>query len=298
MLEIQLFGTTLATPDGETVASADFGGTKPRQILEILALADGAPVPKDRLAELVWAGAPPASYVGTLESYICLLRRRLNCARGRAAAITTTTHGYQLDTRQVRVDLVECRTLLARAAKAGPAEAVRLTRAAVDMARKPLLASEAYGEWADRERNAFHHELVEACVRAAAHALDAEQADQALVLARTAAELDRFSEPAARQLMRAMRGCGRRGEALRVFLDLRRDMIEELGVEPGQATHDLYLELLRDEPGPVAAQRREPEELRTLLGLLRQALEALPGVEPTKGDSGLSYVAVKVLSVA
>ena len=298
MIHIQLFGTTLAIPEGETAASADFGGAKPRQILEILALAEGAPVPKDRLAEMVWAGAPPASYVGTLESYICLLRRRLNCARGRSAAITTTTNGYQLDMRQVRVDLIDCRALLARAASAPKTERVDLTLAAVEMARQPLLASEAYVEWADRERAAFHQQLVDACVGAAEHALSLERPEKALALARTARQFDRFSEPAARQLMRAMKRLGRRADALRVFLDLRRDVIEELGVEPGPVTHQLYLEMLHAEPDGATAGSPEPEELRTLLGLLRQALEALPGVEPTKGDSGLSYVAVKVLSVA
>ena len=52
MLHIQLFGTTTATNDACATTVTNFGGAKPRQILEILALADGVPVAKDRLADL------------------------------------------------------------------------------------------------------------------------------------------------------------------------------------------------------------------------------------------------------
>lgn len=298
MLHITLFGPTSASiADGEPHRT-DLGGSKPRQILEILALADGSPVAKDKLADLLWDGEPPRSYVGTLESYICVLRRRLGCAKGRGAAITTTTSGYLLDPSQVRVDLVECRALLARASKADPAAALELTQEALAMCGKPLLASEPYAAWANRERDSFVQALTAACVSASRHAVQLGQAELAVGLARTAADLDRFAEDAWQQLMRALAATGKRCAALRVYLDLRQSMIDELGIEPAAASHDLYLEILTDGPGVQQEERSDPTELRTLLGLLRDALERIPGVEPTKGDSGLSYVAVKALAVA
>ena len=60
MLEIRLFGATTASTAQGTVG-VDLGGVKPRQILEILAVSAGAPVPKDHLADLLWDGRPPRS---------------------------------------------------------------------------------------------------------------------------------------------------------------------------------------------------------------------------------------------
>ena len=298
MLSITLFGTTSATQEADGTEFTDFGGVKPRQILEILALAAGTPVPKDRLADLLWDGAPPRSYVGTLESYVCVLRRRLGCARGRAAAITTTSNGYLLDPRQVRVDLTTCRVLFAQAAASSPRTALQLVDDALALADGPLLASEPYLGWASREREVFTRELVIACTKASRHALDLGKHERAVELARTAVQHDRFAEEAWQQLIKALRACERKGEALRAYLDLRAVMVDELGVEPGPASHALYLEVLREEPTRSAADHDGHMEVRTLLGLLRQALESVPGVDVPKGDGALAAVAAQLVGVA
>ena len=97
MLQIRLFGPTVVLTDGDNSQVSDLGGVKPRQILEILAANPGAPVTKDRLADLLWDGEPPKSYVGTLESYVCVLRRRLGLGPGRTSPLATTSNGYLLD---------------------------------------------------------------------------------------------------------------------------------------------------------------------------------------------------------
>lgn len=290
LLDITMFGSTSAVVDGRRVS--DLGGVKPRQILEILALADGLPVAKDRLAELLWDGEPPRSYVSTLESYVCVLRRSLGCSRGRSAAISTTASGYLLDPAQASVDLHECWRLLAQAATAAPRAACDLTEQALAPAASRLLASEAYAAWAERARESLAQELVVACTRAAHHALVGLDFERAVHFARRAVELDAFAEEAWQQLLRSLWAAGRRAEALRSYLDLRAGMVEELGVEPGPATRDLYLAILRDEPAGPEGQHLE---LTTLLGLLRQALESIPGVVPPQADSGLSAVAAALV---
>src|SRR4051812_18044022 len=92
MMHVKLFGSTAVVIEDGAVAVTDLGGVKPRQILEILALSAGAPVPKDRLAELLWGGAPPKSYVGALERYVCVLRRRLGQGRGRGGGVGATSN--------------------------------------------------------------------------------------------------------------------------------------------------------------------------------------------------------------
>jgi len=299
MLTIKLFGPTCVETDTRTITAADLGGVKPRQILELLALSAGTPIPKDRLADLLWDGHPPKTYVGTLESYICVLRRSLGLTKGRRSMLATTSHGYVLDPGQVAVDLTEFRRLLAASATAAPEEAVRLTERALAMASSTLLASEGYTAWADAERDCIQQELVTACVRASRHAASLGYVDAAERLAREALDREPYAESAAQQLMVALWRSGRRCEALRIFGALRSAMVADRGVEPGTQTHALYMQILNDEPvSKIGPAGTEKSELKALLGLLRQTLESIPGVELPRTDSALAEIAVQVLEVA
>jgi DNA-binding SARP family transcriptional activator len=299
MITITLFGPTSVTTDaGTTLTASELGGIKPRQILEILAVSAGTPVAKERLADLVWEGRPPKTYVATLESYVCVLRRALGLAQGRRSVLATTSGGYVLDATQVRVDLVELRRVLAGAGASGTASiALETTEAALSTVTAPLLASEPYAAWAIRERELVEQELAAGRVRAARQALEVEAWERAVTLAAGVVERDPLAEVPARHLMKGLWRSGQRVEALRAYGRLRSAMVEELGSEPGSPTRELYLEILRDD---AAGQGRgeQRSELRLILGLLRQTLESIPGIELPGSDSALAAVAVRVLDVA
>jgi DNA-binding SARP family transcriptional activator len=296
MWDIKVFGTTAVTTSAGVVTAGAMGGVKPRQILEILVAEAGNPVPKDRLAELLWNGEPPRSYVGTLESYVCVLRRRLSAGTdGRGSAIVTSTQGYVLDLADVRVDLVELRRLLRAARTSTPRESVQGVERALGLVRGELFASEAYAPWADRERAVVQRELVTACTQAAEQALALGDVASAARLAAAAVGQDGLAEQAAHVLIRALWSGGRRSDALRAYLELRQAMVTELGTEPGQRTQALYLEILRDEPAPARRAGDGRAEVATLMRLLRQALETIPGVEVPDSDWALSQVASRVV---
>lgn len=266
MIEIRLFGPTRVRHGERHFEAADLGGGKPRQVLEMLALAPGTLVPKDLLAERLWGGTPPASYIATLESYVCGLRRRLGLACGKGAALATLNKGYVLDPEQVWVDLPAVRTALV---SGGPTE----VHDVLDGVGGSLLASDPYAGWAEDERTAFDRDVTAACQRVARAADEAGTASVAVDLARTAVRHSEFSEGARQQLMRALWHAGERTEALLEYADLRARMLEELGVEPGTSTQELYVAILRDDG---AAEHREVDrtELGLLVRLLREALES------------------------
>jgi len=291
MIEIKLFGPTVVLIDGVPLDTGELGGVKPRQILELLAVELGTPVSKDRLAERLWEDKPPASYVATLESYVCVLRRKLGCGRGKGSALTTTHNGYQLDPQRTRVDLAEYRTLMASTAtdsEPGP-EAVARVEQALALMTGELLVTEPYATWAGAERESHSRLTTTGCTLAAKLANDAGESARAVRLARTAADQGIFTEAAWQELMRALSNTGRRFEALRAYADLRAGMLDELGIEPGPVSQRLYMTILRDAPA-----RQEPSherhEVRTLLRLLRQALESGSGVDVAT-EPGLSEVA-------
>jgi DNA-binding SARP family transcriptional activator len=272
------------------------GGIKPRQILEILALNAGAPVAKDKLADLLWDGKPPASYVGTLESYVCVLRRSLGLAGGRRSVLATTPNGYRLDPDCVSVDLVEFGRLVARGSMDAATYRGRVEEA-LRLVRGELLADEPYAAWADRARECFRRDIVAACVHASGLAHAAGDAADAVRLARVAVDHDPSAEEAVQHLMRALWLADRRCEALQRYAEMRQTMLDDIGAEPGTESRDLYLAILRDTPatGPGTVASTEME-IKTLLRLLRQVLEAMPGVGPPASDAALTGFALNALA--
>ncbi|WP_183408261.1 AfsR/SARP family transcriptional regulator [Nocardioides pocheonensis] len=294
MIRVTLFRATQVEIDGRLLPSEALRG-RPRQVLEILALAAGATVAKDRLADLLWEGAPPASHHATLESYICVLRRCLGVRSGPASVLATSPGGYQLKAGEVWIDLVEFHRLVRAARTATASEAVELSTQALDLATGELLGSEPYAGWAERAREVFEHDAVTAYVHAAGLANGTRRFGDATTLAQAALGHDRLAEGAWQHLIRAHWLSGHRGEALRAYAGLRATMLEELGDEPGRDSQDLYHAILQEPSG--AEDRHGPGELRTLLRLLRQTLEATPGAQVPALDAGLSAAAMRVLAM-
>ncbi|MGA8211402.1 MAG: bacterial transcriptional activator domain-containing protein [Nocardioidaceae bacterium] len=295
-LQVRLFGPTSVTlADGTLVT--DLGGIKPRQIFEMLAVSLGTPVPKERLAEQLWDGAPPRTYLATLESYVSLMRRRLGCGRGRSSAIATTSSGYLLDPALVDVDLDHFRRLVQPTVRSTPASVVSGVERALALVSGTLLSSEPYADWALAERSQFQAEYVTACNRAAEQALLLGDTEKAAGLARRAIASDRISETAWQQLIRSLSAQGATSEAMRAYLDFRTVTVEELGAEPGPASRALYHELLQQQ----AAEGGSPastHEVKTILRMLRNALESFPGVDLPRQDDRLAEIAVRLVGAA
>lgn len=308
-MEIRLFGTTTVRcgcgcgcpPSGA------LGGPKPQQVLEVLALSAGTPVSKERLADLLWEGRPPRSYLGTLESYVCVLRRAMgrSCVDGAAAGLLTVPNGYVVVPELVEVDLVQFRRLVSAAGERPPDDhelALTDLQAALSLVRGELLASESQASWALGAREEFRAELARAAASAAAHALALDRPGAAVSLATRAVRADQFAEDAWRTLMIALWVGDRRSEALRRYSQLRELLVTELGTEPSRATSDVYLSILR---GSAPARPDGPrgldegtrvEEVRVLLGLLRQVLVSVPGHELSARDLALVQAADRAIA--
>ena len=297
MFDIRLFGTTTVRSPTTEVVGSQLGGIKPRQVLEVLALAGAAPVTKDRLVQVLWGDSPPASAVPTLESYVCVLRRSMGAGQGNRSPIITTSAGYRLDRERVTVDVHRCRSLLARAATADDAQALALTRKALRYCEEPLLASETRAGWADQTRNEFRQELATACGRASRAALALGEHGEAVQLATRGTALEPYDEALTRDLMRALCAAGRRAAALSTFLDLRRRLVEELGVEPGPQTRALYVQVLTDDSPTGSDAIPTRVEVRGLVELLRDTLTRMPGVDVVSIDRALAQVTGQALGM-
>ena len=298
MWDISLFGGTTVTRSDTTVRGNALGGVKPRKLLEVLALTPGQAVSKDLLADRIWGDHPPRSYLATLESYVCVLRRSVGAPGGRGSWLATTPGGYILDVDQVRVDLHEIRHGLRNVAGYDTAVAVSMTSAALELDEKGLLLDSADEEWAADVRRHFAGLLVNACVHTAERSLAGGDAPAAIRFAHEALRRDPFAEPAVQVLLRGLSELGRRAEAMRVFRDFRQLLLDDLGIEPDPRTTAAYLDVLRRRPQQTDGPRSLESETRLLFDLLRQALETTGRLDFADTDLALRTLARELHAAA
>src|SRR4051794_27600859 len=93
MVSITLFGSLRVRMEDRELGPKDFMGRKPKQLLEILLLQEGRPVPKDQLAEKLWGESLPVNFSASLEHYVSLLRKRLDPGGRLDASMVRTVHG-------------------------------------------------------------------------------------------------------------------------------------------------------------------------------------------------------------
>lgn len=245
-MQIRLFGSISVEGPGGPLGVRDFGGVKPKQILEILVAARGHPVPKDRLAHLLWNERLPRNVSGALETYISVLRRKL-APDGREGhqLVVTAPEAYRFAVEHADIDLDRFDDLVDRSRQAPRGVARRYLELALELARGDVLEDEPYAEWAESLREQYRERVVQATLDCARAALQGRDYEAALEHAEAACSTDRFNEAAHRLAMVAYYALGRQRDALDVFTRCRRLLDEELGVEPTQETRDLHVAVLR-----------------------------------------------------
>ena len=252
MIEICMFGPLRVYDNERQLLLTDFHGIKPRHVLEVLALHRGHPVSKERLADLLWHGKPPASWLSTLEGYVSLLRRDL-AAPDRPSVIITRNGGYLLDASRVKLDLSTFDSLLGAAEATEPTGALELLTKALDLVRGDVLVGERSLPWVLEARERYQQRVRHAIVRAGRLALQAGDVDTAARHGQAACDLDPLAEDGWQIVIEAQWRAARRSEALRSFSDLRSLLDRELGIAPCRSLQQLVTKVLRDEPLLVAA---------------------------------------------
>ena len=243
------------------------GGLKQRAVLALLLLEAPKAVSTDRLIDALWAEQPPRTAATSLQNFISQLRKTLG-----ADVLVTKPPGYALAIRPEQVDLARFRQLVAtaRAATAAAERAARMQEA-LDLWRGAPLADFEFEPFAQpeiarlkEERLAVVEERIDADLEAGRHTE---------IVGEVEALVDRHPtrERLRAHLMLALYRSGRQAEALGVYQDARRTLVDQLGLEPGPDLQQLHGEILRQDAGLRAPDAAPPAEdhfdeiLRTLL---------------------------------
>jgi DNA-binding SARP family transcriptional activator len=248
--EVRIFGSVRVTVDGTTLGAKDFGGRKPKQLLEILVLNSGRHVAKDRLAHLLWGDELPRHAQGSLEHYVSLLRRRLVPTGSRSSSIIVTDHGgYRFDADRAWVDLTEFDALYDAAIAVADRPALER---ALQLVTGELLEDEPYAEWALVARRDNAQRRLQLHVVTGELALAEGDSQAAVTHAEAALALDRLNEAAVRLLMSASYRAGEQTRALRAFEVFRKALVADVGADPMPETRAVHQAVLRQvEVAPV-----------------------------------------------
>ena len=218
---------------------------KPLAALAILALAGGRAVPADQMVEGLWGADAPPTALKTLQVHMSTLRARL---RDGEVGISLTPAGYRLEVDAEVVDVVRFERLatagMAAATDGHPEAAAQVLRDALGQWSGDPLSNVLDAPFAERH--------VQRLRRRRSSVLQARvAADLALGLGATIVDELRqiadehpYDERACGHLMVALYRAGRPAEALDTFRSFRRQLGDDLGLEPGPALLEVERQVL------------------------------------------------------
>ena len=263
---------------------------KPRAVLGVLLMHSGEVVATDRLIEDVWGAHPPANATKSLHVYVSQLRRSLG-----ADVIQTRPPGYALRIEPGQLDLGRFERLRDEAARADPQIAADKLHEALALWRGSPFADFTYDAFAqttiarlEELRLGALEERIEADLQLGRHA-------EIVAEVTTLVQEHPLRERIRGAQMLALYRSGRQAEALATYQDGRRALVDELGIEPGRALHELERRILMQDPalelaelpdGPLAAKEPAPEPL-----------QETPEHDGAPGDSGAAPDVRKTVTV-
>jgi DNA-binding SARP family transcriptional activator len=313
-VDFGILGPIVVRSDG---VDARIPAGKQRALLATLLVRAGETVPSTSIIDAVWGEDPPASAGHLVQVYVSQLRHALQRV-GLEGRLQTQPNGYRLQCETGELDSDRFEALAHRGNKelaAGdpPAAAATLS-AALEVWRGAALAdARVYDEPArraselDAQRLSIHEQRIQADLDCGG--------GPALVPELTGLVAGYpLRETLRAQLMVALYRSGRQADALAVYQDARRTLVDELGIEPGPRLrelegrvlrHDASLDVVAPPPGavpgssqPSAKGRRGRVTLAVVAALVAVILIAvIATVVTSHGSTGTVAVPANGIAV-
>ena len=256
----------------EGVDQAALGSRKQRRLLARLAVARGAAVSVDELADDLWGAAQPASP----RDQVAVLASRLRSALP-DGSISRHDAGYALLAQWSDVDALVERSQEAtrRAAEQRWATAAEAARAALALVRGPVLPELAETDWVLVEQEVVSRHTQQVRLVLAQAELAVGDPRLAADVARDALVASPYDEVALRLHLDACLAAHSPALGLATYAAVRARLADELGVDPTPQTRAAYERLLQatGDEGPPPAPRDAPAGRGRELALVLRAID-------------------------
>lgn len=214
--EVRVMGRFSVWVGGKEVSPSAWGSRRARQLCKRLAVAEGEPVPREQLMDMLWPDEGDVARLGARLSVLLSTIRRIL-----GGGLLADRAAVRLDVAIVRLDIADVYDAVGRADDL----------AAIEAYRGAVLPEDAYEDWATAADQRLSSAIVDARRRLATEATASGRFDDAVLHVTAILGLDPFDERAHETLVRAMAASGRLGDAARAEQRYRERMAE-LGVRP------------------------------------------------------------------
>lgn len=215
------------------------------RLLATLLLRSGEIVPSHQLVEAVWEVAPRNA-----TNSLHVLVRRLRGILGSPSWIEATRHGYAIHVGAAEVDVSEFRLCLAEANAAARTADRKAERSALTAALEWWPSTETQpdlGFLSESDATGLIEQWLAASTRGAEIDIADGAYDAAIPVLRRLTRGFALRDGLWLLLLTALREAGRHAEALEAYAQLRREVSDLLGVEPGPALREMHARLLAED---------------------------------------------------
>ncbi|RZS90190.1 transcriptional regulator [Motilibacter rhizosphaerae] len=259
-LRVQVLGRLAVHRDEPSAPGSavevDLGGPRRRSLLALLVLARGAPVPAERIIDLLWGDESGSATPAALHPVVSHLRRALEPARdarSREGVLRRDPAGYVLRLPPGAVDAWRFERLVSRGAALAGAAAVPLLEEALELYRGDPYAEWAGRSWATGEAGRLRELAAVARERLLAARLDTGGAAVLVPEIEKLTAEEPLREERWRLLALALYRAHRQSDALGALRRARTLLADELGVDPGPALREIEARILAQDEGLALA---------------------------------------------
>src|SRR5215471_10956338 len=293
-MEFRVLGPTELWSAGQ---QCELGPGRVRAVLAILLLSPRAIVPADALIDRLWDAKPPPKARQSLSVYIARLRAALRQGVGDRVRLAGRASGYVLDVDPDAVDIHRFRQLRKRADAAAAIgdyeQAAKALREADGLWRGQALAG-IRGDWAARMRDSLEEERRAASVeRVECELALGRHADLVGELRGLVAQYP-LDETLVAHQMTALYGIGRPADALSLYRETRRRLVDEQGADPGPALSELHQRILQGDPALAVRRGWRPGAPRLADG--PAPVRARPTGRPVPSSTGAASAGREAMS--
>jgi DNA-binding SARP family transcriptional activator len=254
------------------------GGARQRTLLAALLLHANEPLATSRLIDEIWGEDAPQTAAKVVQNTVSQLRKLLETEEARRSGsyevLVKRPAGYELRIDPDRIDARRFERLVEEARHAlrdgDAASAAATLREGLELWRGPVLADAADTPFV----GAASARLEELRLAALEERIEADLAvgistDLAGELEALVAQYP-LRERLRAHLMLALYRSGRQADALRLYQDTRRLLVDEVGIEPGPALQRLQRAILAQDTSLEVEQRAKPDAVRSAPAVARE----------------------------
>jgi DNA-binding SARP family transcriptional activator/predicted ATPase len=245
-----------------------------RSLLAFLVLHSDAPQSREHLAFLLWPESDESQARTNLRQLLHHLRRALPVECSLLVSDNQTVR-WRPDS-SCAIDVVEFETAAVQAAQAHKKGDINTAREALEEAARLYqddLLPDLYDEWLQTKREQLRQQFAEVLSRLATLLEMIGDYPAGIRHATRLVALDPLCEAYYQTLMRLHVRNRDRSSTLRVYHQCMRNLKRELGVSPGKAIQDLFMQALKSEDLPIALAELPPYAATKALPLVGRKLE-------------------------